>query len=200
MRPDETGQQFIDRMGGDGAGGTFAEPTVMNRLGRSTETLMRMNDAAWERHANPWSVWTRVAVMPLLAASAWSRLWIGWWFLIPTALIVVWIWLNPRVFARPKSLTSWASRGVMGERIWLTDDPETVAAHHHRVIRVLILISGLGGLIFVGGLLWLHLTATLVGLALTMLAKLWFLDRMVWIQREKESIERPRQDATAGRN
>jgi len=168
----------------------------MNRWKRSTESLMRMNDAAWERHASPWSVWSRVAILPLLAAAAWSRLWIGWWFLIPTAMLVIWIWINPRVFAKPKSLTSWASRGVIGERIWLADDPGTIEAHHHRVIRVLTWITGVGGLVYVGGLLWLDLTATLFGLALTMLGKLWFLDRMVWIQRDSNRIETPSQDAT----
>lgn len=27
---------------------------------------MTMDDATWERHANPWSVWTRMATLPLL--------------------------------------------------------------------------------------------------------------------------------------
>ena len=33
----------------------------------------------WMRHASPVSVWTRFAVLPLLAAAVWSRDWIGWW-------------------------------------------------------------------------------------------------------------------------
>jgi hypothetical protein len=36
----------------------------------------------WMRHANPVSVWTRFAVLPLLAAAIWSRDWIGWWCLL----------------------------------------------------------------------------------------------------------------------
>jgi hypothetical protein len=31
----------------------------------------------WMRHANPVSVWTRFAVLPLLALAVWSREWIG---------------------------------------------------------------------------------------------------------------------------
>jgi len=38
------------------------------------------------RHANPISVWTRFAVLPLLALSIWSPVWIGWWSLVPIAL------------------------------------------------------------------------------------------------------------------
>lgn len=49
----------------------------MNKLGRATERAMAMNDTVWQRHANPWSGWTRVATMPLFAIAAWSRVWIG---------------------------------------------------------------------------------------------------------------------------
>ena len=35
--------------------------------------LMSMDDAAWERHASPWSVWTRVITgLPVLLAAVWS--------------------------------------------------------------------------------------------------------------------------------
>lgn len=114
-------------------------------------------------------------------------------------MALVWIWANPRVFPKPKSLASWASRGVLGERIWLAGEPGTIAVHHRRVIRVLMLVSGLGGVMFVGGLIWLNLAATLLGLAVAMLGKLWFVDRMVWIQRENEWAESAGEDFTADR-
>ena len=41
--------------------------------------LFGLTGENWMRHANPWSVWTRFAVPPLLAISIWSRDWIGWW-------------------------------------------------------------------------------------------------------------------------
>jgi hypothetical protein len=46
-------------------------------------SLFGLQDDGWLRHANPVSVWTRFAVLPLLAISIWSRDWIGWWSLIP---------------------------------------------------------------------------------------------------------------------
>jgi hypothetical protein len=158
----------------------------MNKLGRVTERAMWMNDTVWQRHANPWSGWTRVATMPLLAIAIWSRVWIGWWSLFPIAILLAWIWGNPRIFPPPKSVDNWMSRGVLGERIWLTDKPGAVAEHHRHATRILTTLATLGGIVFVGGLIWLNVAATLLGLAISMLAKLWFVDRMVWIQRENE--------------
>ena len=42
-----------------------------------------MTDAVWERHANPWSVWTRYAGLPLLILAIWSRGWLGLWAIAP---------------------------------------------------------------------------------------------------------------------
>ena len=161
----------------------------MNKLGQATERAMGMDDAVWERHANPWSGWTRVAILPMLGLAIWSRVWIGWWSLIPIAMLIAWIWINPRIFPRPRSVDNWMSRGVLGERIWLANERGTIAGHHHRVIRVLTTLASLGAIVFIAGLIWLNLAATLSGLAITMLGKLWFIDRMVWIQRENELAE-----------
>ena len=40
---------------------------------------MRMDDATWRRHANPWSVWTCATVLPVIIFAVWSRVWIGRW-------------------------------------------------------------------------------------------------------------------------
>ena len=42
------------------------------------ERSMRMDEGTWARHSNPWSVWTRVPILPLLALSIFARAWIGW--------------------------------------------------------------------------------------------------------------------------
>jgi len=42
------------------------------------ERAMAMNDRVWLRHANPWSVWTRIVTpLPMLIAAMFSRQWLG---------------------------------------------------------------------------------------------------------------------------
>jgi Family of unknown function (DUF6653) len=60
----------------------------------------------------------RVPILLVLVGMVWSRAWIGWWSLIPIALIVDWTMVNPRVFPAPRTLDSWASRSVLGEAVW----------------------------------------------------------------------------------
>ncbi|KAJ56140.1 hypothetical protein ACMU_10315 [Actibacterium mucosum KCTC 23349] len=146
-----------------------------------TERLMSMDDQTWARHANPWSGWTRVPILPLLALAVWSRVWLGWYVLIPIAALVVWTWLNPRVFGPPKHLDAWMSRGVMGERMWLARKEVPIPPHHAQMAFVLNLAAGGGVVVFAWGLWQLDLGLTLAGLVGAMGAKLWFLDRMVWL-------------------
>jgi Family of unknown function (DUF6653) len=47
----------------------------------SVNKLFGLEGDKWMRHANPVSVWTRFAVLPLMALAVWSREWIGWWSL-----------------------------------------------------------------------------------------------------------------------
>ncbi|KAF0093752.1 MAG: hypothetical protein E1N59_2582 [Puniceicoccaceae bacterium 5H] len=139
------------------------------------------DDQVWMRHANPWSVWTRFIILPLLSLAVWSRIWIGWWSLIPTVLLLAWAWLNPRVFPRPKRTTSWASRAVLGERLWVESPRYRLPARHRIMPMVLAIVSSLG-LPYVGwGLIALHEWSLYLGLALAILGKMWFLDRMVWL-------------------
>ena len=84
------------------------------------ERVMGKDDAVWLRHANPWSVWTRIMTpLPLLIAAAFSRIWLGWGALVPIAVVMVWICLNPRLFAAPRDFRSCAAQGVLGERVFL---------------------------------------------------------------------------------
>lgn len=114
-----------------------------------SEKLMRMDDEAWARHANPLSVWSRFSLLPLFALAVWSREWIGWWALVPVALVLLWNWVNPRLFGPPRSLDSWASKGVMGERLYLDRQTVRVREEHVRTARVLSAASALGAFILV---------------------------------------------------
>lgn len=140
-----------------------------------------MTDAVWERHANPASGWSRVPVLPLLALAIWSRTWIEWWSVLPIALTVIWIWFNPRVFPVPASTDYWMSKGVLGERVWLNRKNITIPKHHSKMATKLNLLAGLGIIPAAAGLFQMNLWATVAGIATMMIAKLWFLDRMVWL-------------------
>jgi len=54
-------------------------------LERALEVALAMDDATWRRHANPWSVWTRATVLPLVIVAVWSRVWLGPWSLAAVA-------------------------------------------------------------------------------------------------------------------
>jgi len=150
-------------------------------FGNRIASLFRMDDDTWARHAHPWSVWSRTTVLPALILAAWSRVWIGWGALVPGAAALLWTWGNPRLFGRPASLESWASKAVLGERIWINRDDRSVPERHRVVPHVLNAVSGTGMLVVVWGVVRLAVGPTLLGATLVYAGKLWFLDRMVWL-------------------
>jgi hypothetical protein len=119
-------------------------------MSTSVTRLFGLEGDNWMRHANPVSVWTRFAILPLLALAVWSREWIGWWSLAAVALALVFMMVNPLLFPPPRSTRHWATRGVFGERIW-TDRAKVE----------------------------LDLLAVVSGVVVTQVAKAWFIDHMV---------------------
>ena len=148
---------------------------------RIIASLFCLDDGTWKRHANPWSVISRNTALPLLIIAFWSRVWFGWWALIPVFLAFVWTWLNPRLFSEPDSFDHWSSKAVFGERFWLNRDCVPVPLHHRRVPNILSAISGIGMLLVIWGVIFFEIWPTLLGAVLIYLGKLWFLDRMVWL-------------------
>jgi hypothetical protein len=143
-----------------------------------------MNDEVWTRHANPWSVWTRVAILPLFVLAVWSRVWLGWWALVPITALAAWTWFNPRAFPRPRSTMNWASRAVLGERVWLNSRAVPIPQHHRRAAMILTVISASGVTPLAWGLATFDLCPTMLGATLIAFGKLWFVDRMVWLYDE----------------
>jgi hypothetical protein len=132
------------------------------------------------RHANPVSVWTRFAVLPLLVVSIWSRDWIGWWSLIPIALSLVWLGVNPLFFSEPRSTNNWASKGVFGERIWTEADRSAFPTEFRSKVPAVTMIFQAAGLaVLIYGLVVLGPLAAVTGIVIVQLAKLWYIDRMV---------------------
>lgn len=150
-------------------------------LERQIASAFHMDEETWRRHANPWSVWTRLTALPLLIVAIWSRSWIGWWALIPTAVALIWVWFNPRLFPEPESYYSWASKGVLGERLWINRDNVAVPARHQMVPNLLSILSAVGLGLAIWGVVTLTLLPTLFGTIVSIVGKLWFVDRMVWL-------------------
>ena len=143
--------------------------------------LMAMNDATWERHANPWSVWTRVPLLALFALILYWRDALGGWLWPTLGLLALWALVNPRAFPPPASLDSWASKGVLGERIWLNRKAVPIPRHHARWAMGLSLASGACLIPLAWGLYVLDPWATAFGALGASALKLWFVDRMVWL-------------------
>lgn len=145
------------------------------------EKIFALDEAAWARHANPWSVWTRFTVLPLLIAAFWSRLWLGWYALCPIALAVLWMWLNPRLFAPPTRTDGWASKAVLGERLWLDHKTVPIPPRHRVLPHILSTVAAIGLGFVIWGVSIFAIWPTLLGMALIYCGKLWLLDRMVWL-------------------
>jgi hypothetical protein len=158
--------------------------TLEKRISR----VFGLDDETWMRHANPWSVWTRNTVLPLLVLAFWSRIWLGWGSLILIIPAFAWTFLNPRIFSPPESTDNWASRGVLGERVWMNRDHIPVPEHHRLVPHLLSGVSGLGGLGVIAGTIALDFWPLMLGFALLFLGKLWFVDRMVWLYEEMQDV------------
>lgn len=158
------------------------------KVAKLSERLMGMDDATWERHANPWSGWSRITILPLLCLAIWSRVWIGNWFALTVMVVLIWTWINPRLFHPPKSDHAWMTRAVRGEQLLLAGESVSAIGHHRQVARLLAYGSGTGCLI-IAWALWTSSPGLLfAGLILAMGAKLWFLDRMVWLFEENRNF------------
>lgn len=162
----------------------------MRALFRLAQSGMFMDDTVWARHANPWSVYSRMTILPLMALAVWSRVWLDWWALVPVAACLVWTWINPRLFTQPSRTGGWAAEGTFGERLFMEQPADDVPAHHRRAVAILTAANVAGAVLLGYGLVILDPKITLWGLTTTMGAKLWTFDRMVWLWRE---FDRPKE-------
>ncbi len=159
------------------------------RIGELTARLFAMDEDVWARHASPYSVWTRNTTLPLLILALWSRRWIGWWSVVPVIIALLWIWLNPRVFPRPKATDNWASKATFGERVWLDRDRIPIPEHHRIAAAVLSSVSAAGVVFVIWGVAVFAVWPVLFGLALVIQGKLWFCDRMVWLYEDMKDAD-----------
>ena len=150
--------------------------TTEQRIAR----LFGLTGDKWMRHANALSVWTRFSVLPLIALAIWSRDWIGWYCLIPVALALTWMIVNPLLFPEPRSTRNWASKAVFGERIYADRNAvELPAQFRSPALNVANAVSGVGIAVLAQGLIVFAPLPALAGLLITTVGKVWYLDRMV---------------------
>jgi hypothetical protein len=155
---------------------------------RKLAELFQLTDENWLKHANPWSVGTRYSVLPLIVAAFWSRVWLGWWCLIPAGFVLIWLFLNPVLFSKPQSTDNWASKSVLGERVYLNRDQTAIPRHHQALPPFLNAIAGLGMILAMWGSVALNGWLAILGITLAYLGKSWYLDRMVWLYEDMKQI------------
>jgi hypothetical protein len=149
-------------------------------FGKRISGAFGLKGEGWMRHANPASVWSRFSVLPLLAGSVWSRRWLGWRCVIPLGLSSAWLFANPLFFSPPRSTRNWASKGVLGERIWTEGDRSDLPPQFDsRVPMAAVVYQALGLPPLVYGLAKLEAGPTIAGILLVQGGKLWYIDRMV---------------------
>jgi hypothetical protein len=146
---------------------------------------MILSEQSWARHANPWSVWTRYAAFPLLVIAVWSYHVIGWWALVPTAAMVGFLYVNPWLFAPPRSTQNWASKAVLGERVWLAEGKRYLPDQHARVFHALVVLSLANVAALIWGIVQSDVALTAISTINVLVGKSWFNDRMVWLFSER---------------
>lgn len=158
--------------------------TIERRIAR----LFNLTDDNWMKHANPISVWTRYSVLPLLVLAIWSRAWIGWWSAAAIAMALLWMFFNPVLFAKPKSTRNWASKSVLGERVYLNRDQIPLPEWHNIPLQNLLsALASCGLILAIWGSIDYVLWAAISGVVLAIIAKSWFLDRMVWLYEDMKN-------------
>ncbi|MEN0000538.1 MAG: DUF6653 family protein [Pseudomonadota bacterium] len=145
------------------------------------ERSMRMDDRAWARHGNPWSAYTRLGGSVPLFFALYSGHWIGWWALIPIGAMIAWTLINPRLFPPPDHTKSWATRGVLGERVFLNRHTVAIPAEHLRIAHLTTGLSAFFVLIAIYGFWTGTFWTAFSGFAAAVMAKTWFVDRMAWL-------------------
>jgi hypothetical protein len=146
-----------------------------------------LNERTWRRHANPWSVWTRFATVPILIAAVWTYHRIGWWSLAPMAVVVLFLVINPGLFAEPRSTRNWASMAVLGERVWLAEKRRVLPQQNQILGHLNIGLSLANTAALAWGVISADAVLTLVSGAGVLACKAWFLDRMVWLFWERKN-------------
>lgn len=157
-------------------------------LERKVANFFNLTDENWMKHSNPISVWTRYSVLPIVVLSFWGRIWIGWWCLLPGLISILWMFYNPIFFKKPRSTKNWASKAVLGERVYLNRDNITVPEKHSIPLHGLLNgISSVGLILSIWSIIYYSIWGAVLGVSLAYIGKSWYLDRMVWLYEDMKN-------------
>ena len=140
-----------------------------------------LSEKTWQRHANPWSGFTRIISFPLLYIPIWflSDFFTNplkyWYVVFVGILVIIWYTLNPKLFHTPKDFHHYLSRGVLGEKIWTEDRKKDAIALILTLAMVPFFLLSIAAAYL--QLFW----PTLFFAVVPYLLKLWFIDRMVFL-------------------
>jgi hypothetical protein len=151
--------------------------------------LMSMDEKAWQRHANPLSVWSRVITgLPAILVPIWCIKPMGRLSLLLMVCALFWLWLNPRLFSIPSNTDNWASKVTFGERVWLNRAEIPIPKHHSHWAILLSFTAAIGLLIAMVGAYQNMTLPTVAGGMISWFGKMWFCDRMVWLYEDMRSV------------
>ena len=143
---------------------------------RPEDSDSKLDRYFWARHANPKSGWSRVPTGAVLIACLYRRRW------RMLALTVVFVLVNPFLFAPPEDDSAWMTRGVYGERLW-SQEPTSYTSYPD----VLGTVSGVIWLYAIYAAVRQRPAETALATALSSALKLWFLAEMVHLYEATDS-------------
>lgn len=86
------------------------------------------------------------------------------------------------MFKKPKSAKNWASKAVLGERVYLNRDKIDIPdIHKTPLLKILNIVSSKGMGLAIWALIYYSVLGAVFGTAIAYLGKSWYLDRMVWL-------------------
>ncbi|WP_436908055.1 DUF6653 family protein [Halosimplex marinum] len=121
----------------------------------------------WERHANPWSGWSRTLTLPALLYAVYHR---RWRLLAATVAFTL---FNPVLFPKPDDADAWMTKVVLAERRWRASGDDLGA------LQLLNVGNGVATLYAVYAAYRRDVGGATVAGALAMTLKLAFVDALV---------------------
>lgn len=142
---------------------------------------MATNDGLYarvfQRHAHPFSAWSRLLSTPLLLVPLWTR---RWWLYLP---IGAWLAANPVITPPAEDMSSFATQAMLGEESWSRDpasEPKVLA------------LAGFASASLLGAMVAAYRrrkVGAVAGTAAFMALTLW--EWKLWADRFRRETERP---------